>query len=260
MEPCKACGTLSELRHSHVIPEWAYKSVYTKKHKFAVVSANSRDRILPEQKGWRERLLCGKCETYLSKLENNLLQDVKYIRSGIRQVLTRADMIVSFSETTLPSYNNFKRAVLSVLWRMAISTRNEFKNYSLQEHEPRIRDYIFNPNTKLKWAAYPIVLFRLTIGQKLDNGIMMLYPETTFAKGIAAKSFAIHGLQFTIYLYEPTLKGTVRSQIASMESIALKESGKLTVADLDIVQMIRPGKLFSRLLAADVKAFYKRYS
>jgi hypothetical protein len=80
VETCKGCGKVATLKDSHIIPEWAYKSVYTKTHKFAAVSASSTGKIRPEQKGFREPMLCGKCETYLSKLEKTLYQDVKYLR------------------------------------------------------------------------------------------------------------------------------------------------------------------------------------
>ena len=260
LSTCKGCGRQAKLINSHVIPEWAYKSVYTGKHKFAKVSASKTDRIVAEQKGWRERLLCDKCETYLSKLENALYRDVKAMRSGIRQVVLNKGIVLSFVEKTLPNYEDFKKGVLSVLWRMSVSERVEFKNYKLKEDESVIKEYVFDPKAVLEWAAYPIVVFRLTIGQKADSGILMLYPETEFVQGIVANSFAIYGLQFLIYMYKPTLSGEIRSEIARIENLALKGSGRLTIADVDAVEVISKGSLFGRLKASDVRSFYKRFS
>ncbi len=260
IEPCKGCGVQSELRYSHIIPEWAFRSVYTKKHKFATVGAHETGRLDPKQKGLREPLLCGKCETYLSKLENLLYTDVRSIRAGIRQVALRDGMVVAFAQKTVPSYANFKRAVLSILWRMSVSTRTEFRNYALPEYESQLRHYIFDRNAVLPWNSYPIVVFRLTIGEKLDNGIMMLFPPIDLTESIFIQSFAIYGVQFNVYIDKSSSTNQTIAEISALETVALRESGSLLVADLEVVQMIRRGRLFGRLLSADVRSFYKRYS
>ena len=198
--------------------------------------------LLPSRRDGEKDFLCDKCETYLSKLENALYRDVKAMRSGIRQVVLNKGIVLSFVEKTLPNYEDFKKGVLSVLWRMSVSERVEFKNYKLKEDESVIKEYVFDPKAVLEWAAYPIVVFRLTIGQKADSGILMLYPETEFVQGIVANSFAIYGLQFLIYMYKPTLSGEIRSEIARIENIAIKKSGRLLIADVDAVEMDIEGR------------------
>lgn len=261
MPNCRGCGNSTELVDSHIIPEWAYKSVYTKKHKFAPVKASTTGKVVPEQKGYREPLLCRKCETYLSRLENDLFKDVKRIRAGIRQVAPTRGRLLAFADKTVPNYSIFKRSILSILWRMSISARQEFKNYSFGGRiEAELHDLVFNENRPMPWSLFPIAVFRLTIGHKLDNGIMMLFPETDFAAGIKSQSFAIYGLQFIVYIYMPKPSEVLPTEIAAIENVVLKEAGRILVADVDAVEIISKGSLYRRLASQDVREFYKRHS
>jgi hypothetical protein len=169
-------------------------------------------------------------------------------------------MVLSYAEKTVHSYANFKRTILSILWRMSISTRNEFKNYSLGKHENAIQQFVFDPKALLTWAFYPVVVFQLTIGQKSDDGMLMLFPSTVFAPGIDSLSFVICGLHFITYLYSPAANGEIRSEIAQIKAVALKDNGRLLVADMDSVELISKGSLFGRLRSDDVREFYRRYS
>lgn len=69
MEECYNCHQLKELQNSHIIPEFFYKYVYTQDHKFILLSEQKEEKLIPEQKGFREKLLCHECEELLSKKE-----------------------------------------------------------------------------------------------------------------------------------------------------------------------------------------------
>jgi hypothetical protein len=70
---CRLCSApQADLRASHIVPEFFYKRVYTKSHKFTAISKNSDDKLAIAQKGYREHLLCQACETKLSKWEGEL--------------------------------------------------------------------------------------------------------------------------------------------------------------------------------------------
>ena len=79
---CALCKTPdSALQGSHIVPEFFYKRVYTKSHKFTAISLVQDERLTIEQKGYREDLLCQKCETKLSKWETVLSQFVTAVIS-----------------------------------------------------------------------------------------------------------------------------------------------------------------------------------
>jgi len=69
MAICRLCLHESELRNSHIIPEFVYKPIYDEKHRFDVIARAKEIRNDEKQKGLREHLLCQSCETKLSQHE-----------------------------------------------------------------------------------------------------------------------------------------------------------------------------------------------
>ena len=66
---CAGCNNKKMLQNSHIIPEFFYRYVYTKDHKFILISSDNEDKLKISQKGFREKLLCKDCENYLAKFE-----------------------------------------------------------------------------------------------------------------------------------------------------------------------------------------------
>ena len=69
MKRCALCQKESELKRSHIIPEFLYKAMYDDKHSFHVLSSVPELPDSMVQKGLRELLLCGDCETHISCFE-----------------------------------------------------------------------------------------------------------------------------------------------------------------------------------------------
>ena len=66
---CKLCLRESDLRYSHIIPEYFYKPMYDSKHRFMQISTVQEYPTTFLQKGVREYLLCNRCEEQFSKYE-----------------------------------------------------------------------------------------------------------------------------------------------------------------------------------------------
>jgi hypothetical protein len=119
--------------------------MYDDKHRFKILSTRHDQPNRLRQKGVYEKLLCGDCETNLSKLERyaNLL-----LNGGISIVSMRKGNLLHLSDI---DYCTFRLFQLSVLWRASISTDSFFSNVSLGKHEGKIRKLILSNDTGLTW-------------------------------------------------------------------------------------------------------------
>ena len=60
-ELCRLCRRESNLRFSHILPEFFYLPMYDELHRTMSVSSDEKEKLV--QKGFREYLLCQECET-----------------------------------------------------------------------------------------------------------------------------------------------------------------------------------------------------
>lgn len=160
---CRLCLQNKELCESHLIPEFFYKPLYDFKHRFEVVKLLDGPQKQYLQKGTREKLLCSKCETKLSRLED-------YAR---RLFYGGEEFLLSEEESKLVvrgiDYVRFKLFQLSVLWRAAVSNHNFFQGVKLAPgHEERLRKML-HTETPGEFYEYGCVL----LGLRARNGTAM---------------------------------------------------------------------------------------
>jgi hypothetical protein len=122
---CALCLEDSELRKSHVIPEFLYETLYDDKHRLQVLSVIPEKGNWREQKGLRERLLCDRCEQRLSVWERYASLVLK---GGVPLTYRREGSVVLLSEL---DYLPFRMFQLSILWRAGVSSLEFFKNVQL---------------------------------------------------------------------------------------------------------------------------------
>jgi len=151
---CHLCNNNTDLKKSHIIPEFVYKELYDEKHKFHVLSTLKQRHKPMEQKGIREKLLCGDCEQQLSVYE-------KYAREvllgGTKITIKNDGALVKVSDI---DYRKFKLFQLSILWRASISSHPLFSRVNLGPHEEKIKDMIYSNNPG-KQFDYPCIMFGL---------------------------------------------------------------------------------------------------
>lgn len=146
---CKLCKKDKTLMNSHIIPEFIYKPLYDDDHRFHVLSTyRKKDRPI-EQKGIREKLLCGNCEQHLSRYENYAR---KVLFGGVEIAVQNEAGGIIVSEI---DYKYFKLFQLSILWRASVSSHKMFKDVQLGKHEPIIRKMIISdiPGQKEKYCC-----------------------------------------------------------------------------------------------------------
>jgi len=92
------------------------------------------------QKGIREHLLCSDCEQRIGKYEKY------FCRVWYEKPLVPAHFAERLNWVSGLDYAKFKLFHLSVLWRMSVSSLDEFKAASLGSHSERIRQMLLTDN------------------------------------------------------------------------------------------------------------------
>jgi len=187
---CKLCEKSSSLRKSHIVPEFVYASLYDEKHRMHVLSLQEQKPRPFEQKGLREKLLCGECESKLSNYERyaSTAFDGKDTETPLEGVIVVKDV----------DYKQFKLFLLSVLWRASISTLEFFNEVSLGSHEDKIRRMILrdDPGPSEKYGIIPFAV--------IDNDEMqtdlIVQPTRTRLYGHVGYRFIFGGFLWAFFV------------------------------------------------------------
>ncbi len=204
---CHLCQQEASLKRSHIIPEFVYASLYDKKHKFHVLST-LEDRPRPmEQKGLRERLLCGNCEQQLSVYE-------KYAREvllgGVNITAQHIGNLIRVSDL---NYNKFKLFQLSILWRASISKHPMFLKVNLGLDEEKIRRMIHvnNPGGK---TDYPCILFGLQSATGTHQDFID-QPRKIHIDGNVTYRFIFSGFMWSFYVSSKNLPDHLKQVVVN---------------------------------------------
>lgn len=189
--PCFLCLEDSELRKSHVIPEFLYEALYDEKHRLQVLSVIPEKENWREQKGLRERLLCDCCEQRFSSWERYASQVLK---GGVPLTYRREGDVVLISEL---EYLPFRMFQLSILWRAGVSSLEFFKNVQLGPHAEVLRKLLLagDPGPKTQYCCF---MFGLTCESQVFTGVIM-QPGKVRLHGQIAYSFVFGGFLWAFF-------------------------------------------------------------
>jgi len=131
------------LRQSHILPEFFYQPLYNQEHWFYRISDQFKKQgeARRQYEGLKEHLLCADCEELLNKRYETYAHSVLYGK----EPLMVEDLPGAFLFSQI-DYGRFKLFLLSVLWRMGISSYNAFEVVKLGSHEETLRTMIFEGN------------------------------------------------------------------------------------------------------------------
>ena len=143
MGKCKLCLVESELRQSHIIPEWLYKDLYDSKNRILSVQGTlGKNKTSYIQKGIRENLLCENCENKLSKWEGYVARKFRKIKDAeVRRTKIPNLGLILIEDS---DYSNVKLFQLSILWRASISKDKLFSEVILGKYEEKIRQMLLS--------------------------------------------------------------------------------------------------------------------
>ncbi len=219
---CRLCGNDRDIRLSHIIPEFMYKPLYDRKHRYQVLTDSANIPPRREQKGIRERLLCESCETKIGKYERyasliwNNQKPVAWLREG------------DFIQAAGIDYTQFKLFALSVLWRAGVSSIEMFDQVKLGPHEEPLKRMLQtedpgNPD------QYPVLLARVVSeGEPQTN--MILPPTWARFEDHKAYRFIFGGFAWIFIVSNHRLPRSVRH-------FALCDAGTMRVLTSEIDDM-----------------------
>ncbi|MYD94245.1 MAG: hypothetical protein F4Y02_11275 [Chloroflexi bacterium] len=211
---CKLCVKEENTLLSHIIPEWGYAGAYDNKHRFVPYDALNEKEGRIEQKGIRERMLCGKCETVFSKWEQ-YGKSVWELKTGQWKTLSNGSLVGLNLE-----YKKLRLFLLSILWRAHVAEGCFAENVALGPHGERIRLMLLNndPNGP---ELYPCMMMRIFEGNTPQE-VGLRFPICGRWYGERAYSVAFKGIGL-LYI----MKRGARREVSQRRSINI--AGELVI-------------------------------
>lgn len=158
---CRLCHAPSELCISHVFPRSFIKLTRDEdSNKFHELH-DGADKLV--QDGPKEKLLCVKCEQRISRYE-------KYFKEALHLSRHRIEILQNGREAAVRGldYDRTKLFLLSVLWRMSISSLPQCQAVSLSETEEIIRRMILEGRPGGS-QEFPVCACIPLIGGRMDE-------------------------------------------------------------------------------------------
>jgi len=191
---CRLCGLIRPLVNSHVIPDFNFKPLKEKEGRFYVLSPDPEKKERKLQRGFTERLLCAECDNV--RLGRNETYFAKALERGPWPRTTVTNRLIIFRDH---DYKRTKNCLLSILWRMSISSLELFKDVSLgPKHEEVLRLGLLN-DREFAEDEYPISVTAPLIDGK-HYADLILQPDSTRIDGNRVYRCVISGLIYTYYV------------------------------------------------------------
>lgn len=188
---CRLCNSDSRLVASHIIPNFHYGPLKRATGHFFVLSPDPSKKLLKKQRGITEYLLCAECDNVrLSQYENHLAK----VLFGGHPLMGKIEGPLLMIEGY--DYKKVKNGLLSILWRMSVSSDPIFSEVDLgPQHEERLRLALFN-DTEIPEQEYAILLVApLFDGKSLTD--LILAPDCARVDGNRVYRCVISGLIFS---------------------------------------------------------------
>lgn len=165
---CHLCLQEQPLVNSHIIPDFHFKPLKADEGFFWITSTDAKKKEYRWQKGPTEHLLCAKCDNERLGAKEGHLRKVLFGGHPLD-----GSQSVDFLTVSGYDYHLLKNALLSILWRMSITSHDYFKSVNLgSKHEELLRQALV-ANTEVDEETYPILLTAPFIGGKfLMNWIL----------------------------------------------------------------------------------------
>ena len=235
-ETCRLCNMEKELRNSHILPEFMYQNLYDPNpRRFYTLTVDFDDPKKSSkkyhQKGIREKLFCQECESKLSKYENYAAETI-YGKNRKNNAY-----IVKASETPNQqyflyqyagfSYKEFKIFLLSILYRILIST---------SFYAPKVPDEIIEKlriaiesENPLEYDDFGCLLQIIMYKKSQIADGFILYPFLTQNKNSEILNILVDGFMYSFYLNSKNISGDIKKNF-------LKKDGTMNIVGRVIFQ------------------------
>ena len=202
--PCALCLRDEPLQNSHILPEFLYGAMYDEKHRYNILTLTPESLERFEQKGARERLLCGACEQHFGNLERYASL---VINGGAPGVEGQPDG--SMVHITGIDYTKFKLFQLSLLWRSGVAKHRYFEQVRLGPHEERLRVMLLEGDPGA-FDLYPCLVWVVSL-EPDTIAKLMIQPCRDRVWGHTTYHFVVPGLKLVYFVSRQPLS-TKQSQ------------------------------------------------
>lgn len=202
---CRLCLGDHPLVDSHIIPDFQYRPLKLGDGRFHVLSPDPSKKDLTRQKGFTERLLCAKCDN--ERLQRN---ESYFARLWSRSTLPNTTQNKRFLIFRDHDYKRTKNFLLSILWRMSISTRAIFAAVSLgPKHEEIIRAGLL-ADREFAEDEYAVTVTAPFIDGKFYDDLI-LQPDSHRMDGNRVYRCVISGMLYTFIVGSAPLSPQVKA-------------------------------------------------
>lgn len=220
---CRLCKKTAKLANSHIIPEFVFRTLYDKKHRFRSAQLDER-KWEWEQKGYREPMLCDNCEQKFSIWEHYASEQFfnKPLPTPISQGNSKAIILNGLN------YQKLKLFLLSILWRAGVTTHVYYKHVQLGHiHEERLRQMLLseNPGSAEDYACF-ICTINLD-GNKFRD--FFVEPTPSRVESHRCYRFVFSGFIFYYHVTSHRLPDSTRR-------LTLQLNGKLTISETELAE------------------------
>ncbi len=161
---CRLCHVPSELRRSHIFPRSFIKLVRDEDTNRFYEMHDRVDNLI--QDGPKERLLCGECEQRISRYEKYFKEAIHLSRHAIEIVQAGEEAVVRNLD-----YSNAKLFLLSILWRMSVSSLPQCQAVALGEMEEVIRRMVLQGNPG-RSQEFPVCAVLPLINGRMEESVL----------------------------------------------------------------------------------------
>jgi hypothetical protein len=201
------------------VPEFGYRSLYDSKHRYVRLVAGALPRLVLEQKGLRERLLCQKCETRFSRYEAY----AKKTLSGLTVPLPGKRSVPKVD------YTKFKLFQLSLLWRAHVSGKSQYGAVDLPPRDAEQLRAMLDAEEPGRQHDYPCEMLAVYSGSKLMTEFVG--PSVS----VEAATDWVYALSFAGFYWGFLVSKTQGSPPPATH--ALRQSGSLPLRAKDINEL-----------------------
>jgi hypothetical protein len=189
---CRLCQQPKPLRNSHIISEFLHQDMYDPKHRFFGLTNDPAKRERLFQKGLREPLLCDDCEQQFSKYER-YASGAFY--GGEPLGRKREGDILMLAGV---QYAPMKLFLLSLLWRMGVTSIPELAGLDLGAHEPKLRE-VLRAGQAPDFLFHPCLLTAV-LHERQHVPDLIVPPGVAHVDGHAVWSFVAAGFVFSYFV------------------------------------------------------------
>jgi hypothetical protein len=207
---CKLCNEEEELiQRSHLFPNFMYDGIPDEKNRMFQLSSETPGKIKTAQSGaYEEYILCKECDNnLLSKYEryasNNFYRlDYRSDNENFKQIVNENG--VALIQCNNLVYKDFKIFLISLLWRVSISSHALFSNFKLDpESEEFLRQSIINEEPP-NFLEFSCVMLTYQNEESVEKDLVAI--KSTSQDKV---TFYINEFIYTFYLDSSSLDGVV---------------------------------------------------